>query len=84
MEVSQHALQQVSRGVPAPGEGVPALGGNAFFLGGACSLGGVEETPPQPADGCCCGRYASYWNAFLFGNAFWTAMVQLFGTRKIH
>ena len=23
-----------------------------------------EQTPP-PADGCCSGRYASYWNAFL-------------------
>ena len=30
--------------------------------GGACSRG--VETPP--ADGYCCGRYASYWNAFLF------------------
>ena len=28
------------------------------------------QTPPladtPPADGYCCGRYASYWNAFLF------------------
>ena len=24
-----------------------------------------EQTPP-PADGYCCGRYASYWNAFFF------------------
>ena len=62
--VSQHALQ-VSRptakgevegdlakgGVPAPGEG-------------ACSGGGVWRPPPR--DGYCCGRYASYWNAFLF------------------
>ena len=35
---------------------------------GVCS-GGVPaprgETPPK-ADGYCCGRYASYWNAFLF------------------
>ena len=23
-------------------------------------------TPPTPADGYCCGRYASYWNAFFF------------------
>ena len=23
------------------------------------------QTPP-PADGYCCGRYASYWNAFMF------------------
>ena len=28
---------------------------------GACS-GGVET----PCDGYCCGRYAFYWNAFLF------------------
>ena len=31
---------------------------------GACSQGGcLVETP---RDGYCCGRYASYWNAFLF------------------
>ena len=25
------------------------------------------DTPPPPtAEGYCCGRYASYWNAFLF------------------
>ena len=23
------------------------------------------QRPPHPADGYCCGRYASYWNAFL-------------------
>ena len=23
------------------------------------------DTPPYQADGYCCGRYASYWNAFL-------------------
>ena len=23
------------------------------------------DTPPPPADGYCCGRYASYWNAFF-------------------
>ena len=31
----------------------------------------LEQTPPSrsrppQADGYCCGRYASYWNAFLF------------------
>ena len=26
------------------------------------------QTPPPPADGYCCGRYASYWNAFLLQN----------------
>ena len=25
----------------------------------------LEQTPPLPRDGHCCGRYASYWNAFL-------------------
>ena len=25
-----------------------------------------QVPPPPQADGCCCGRYASYWNAFLF------------------
>ena len=42
--------------------------------GGVHSLGRhpTGQTPvpladtPQ-ADGCCSGRYASYWNAFLFG-----------------
>ena len=26
-----------------------------------------DQAPPgtRPADGCCCGRYTSYWNAFL-------------------
>ena len=42
-------------GVPAPG-GCP-------LPGGVCSGVGVVETP---RDGYCCGRYASYWNAFLF------------------
>ena len=33
-------------------------------------------TPPKtrytpPADGYCCGRYASYWNAFLFELIIW-------------
>ena len=46
------------------------------YQGGVCSRGGLVpgevvcsggclmETPPK--DGHCCGRYASYWNAFLF------------------
>ena len=45
--------------------------------GGACSGGGVPALEGvcsrgvpggDPRDGYCCGRYASYWNAFLFGN----------------
>ena len=42
--------------------GVPALG--------RCLLGGWRRPPPQPADGYCCGRYASDWNAFLFDSMF--------------
>ena len=42
------------------GGGVPALGG-AFSRGGC-----LVEDPPPPPDGYCCGRYASYWIAFLF------------------
>ena len=51
--------------------GVPGLRG-VCSQGGAWSRGclllggGLVETPP---DGYCCGRYASYWNAFLFGNS---------------
>ena len=71
--VSQHALQQVSRGGACSREGACLLLGGCLLLGvpapwrGACSWG-VEETP-WPADGYCCGRYASYWNAFLLVNS---------------
>ena len=27
------------------------------------------QTPPPPRDGHCSGRYASYWNAFLFNTS---------------
>ena len=66
-------------GVPGPGvclllrgclvRGVSALGGGV--CSGGCLLCWVgipactEADPPQ-RDGYCCGRYASYWNAFLF------------------
>ena len=36
--------------------------GDAWPVGAAWSWGGVE-TPSR--DGYCCGRYASYWNAYL-------------------
>ena len=42
-----------------PGPGVPAPRG--CLVPGGC----LVETPPR-RDGYCCGRYASYWNAFLF------------------
>ena len=45
--------------------GVPAWGGacsrGVWSHGGGCSGGCLVETP----NGYCCGRYASYWNAFL-------------------
>ena len=44
--------------------GVPALGG--CLLWGVLIPGGCMETPLPKADGYCCGRYASYWNAFWF------------------
>ena len=77
--VSQHALQQggaCSRRVPALGGCLllgGLLGGVCSQWGGACSRGmggsapgwGVCGDPPK-ADGYCCGRYASYCNAFLY------------------
>ena len=48
-------------GVPGPGGGVCLVGG--CLVGGAWSGGCLVETPPS---GYCCGRYTSYWNAFLF------------------
>ena len=67
-------LRRVSApGVSAPGGCVSAPGGcllpgSVCSKGGVCSGGcllggGLVETP---RDGYCCGRYASYWNAFLF------------------
>ena len=68
--VSHHALQQ---------------GGSALrwcLVQGVCSggvpgPGGLLRGVPggDPLDGYCCGRYASYWNAFLFNVLFlkfWT------------
>ena len=33
-------------------------------------LRGIWSSPPPPPDGYCCGRYASYWNAFFFSCSF--------------
>ena len=51
------------RGVsrPRPGGSRPRPVGGGRFIP-AC----IEADTPPPADGHCCGRYASYWNAFLF------------------
>ena len=53
---SQASVILLTGGLPAP-RGVSAPGGVYF--------GGVPGGDP-PRDGHCCGRYASYWNAFLF------------------
>ena len=49
-----------SRGVWSRGEGMPGPGGSLVLGGGAWWR--------PPLDGYCCGRYASYWNAFLFNS----------------
>ena len=66
-------------GMPGP-VGVPGLGGACS--GGVCLVRGclVWGVPApggcllqggvpggEPPNGHCCGRYASYWNAFLLG-----------------
>ena len=38
--------------------------------GGCLVRGGVPDGDPRPPNGYCCGRYASYWNAFLFVSMF--------------
>ena len=59
----------IAGGIPAClAAGGCLLRGSA--LGGVCSGGGLlwggGWRPPPKADGYCCGRYASYSNAFLF------------------
>ena len=52
-------------------EGVPGPGG-----GGCLVPSGVPGG--DPPDGYCCGRYASYWNAFLF--FYWSDHISTAGT----
>ena len=54
-----------SPGSPHPGGGSP---GPHLAWGVYPSMHWGKPLPP--ADGYCCGRYASYWNAFLFGIIF--------------
>ena len=54
MPCSRSPEGSAPKGVPAPGGCLPQEG---------VLLPGVWRTP---RDGYCCGRYASYWNAFLF------------------
>ena len=58
-EIEGDLVQAHSQGGSWGGSG---LGGAC--LGEVCLLQGVPGG--DPPDGYCCGRYASYWNAFLF------------------
>ena len=61
--VSQHALQ-VSRPTPKGEVEGSGLGGSpGLHLG--VSQHALIQSPPSRRSGYCCGRYASYWNAFL-------------------
>ena len=74
--VSQYALHGgISRPTPrrqAEGSGRgespgPHRGGSPGpHPGGLCIPACTKADPPPPVDGYCRGRYASYWNAFLF------------------
>ena len=61
-----------SRELPGLGgacsQGCACSGGGGAWSGG-CLLGGYGGERP-PADGCCGGRYASYWNVFLLSGTF--------------
>ena len=69
-ELQAHTQRGISR--PTPGGGLQAHTQGSPQVGiPACT----EADTPLPADGYCCGWYASYWNASLFyallsGNAF--------------
>ena len=68
---SQASVILLTGGGSAPGGlllGGCFLLGCVSALGGVCSWGWAGGDPPEqthPMDGYCCGRYASYWNAFL-------------------
>ena len=69
-------------GESAPG-GVPGRGGlllGGAWSGGVCSEGCLVETS---LDGYCCGRYASYWNAFLFQHLLVLASLQCNKTNQV-
>ena len=51
--------------------------GGCLVPGGLLSGRCLVETPP---DGYCCGRYASYWNAFLF----WWKNTENFNTKAVY
>ena len=59
---------QTPEGLARGGLQVHTGGGRLRGLAGGGVWGGIPactEADTPPADGYCCGRYASYWNAFL-------------------
>ena len=71
--------------VPGPGWGVPGSGwgGTWSWVAGCLVLGGLPGGEP-PRDGYCCGRYASYWNAFLLVNIDLLIQAGLFVSESYH
>ena len=65
-------LQAHTQGVPRP-----TPGGSS-----GPPAGGVSQHALRPltADGYCCGRYAFYWNAFLFTLVYGVALFRLYVT----
>ena len=64
--------------VPDPGGGLlPGVPGPGGLLPGGC----LVVDPPW--DAYCCGRYASYWNAFLFGHCIQRAPINIINTVDI-
>ena len=70
--------ESAPRGVPGPRRSAPGRvpgPGGGLLPGGCLVPGGVgipacTEVDPPGRGGYCCGRYATYWNAFLFRNIF--------------
>ena len=78
-EVAKVMFLQVSVcpwGVPGPrGVGVPDP------RGGLVSQHALRQTPGR--DGYCCGRYASYWNAFLLNGQWSPPMASIVTINKM-
>ena len=56
-------------------------GGGCLVWGGLIPGGASWRDPPN---GHCCGRYASYWNAFLFFSFFFTWNKHAIDLRHVH
>ena len=63
-----------------PPRGCLLPGGGAGLVQGGGIPACTEANPHPGRDGYCCGRYASYWNAFLFSlNLKWVLHTACFG-----